>query len=755
MKKLIASLLCTLSVCAAIRPVDYVEPRIDTKNSRWIYFSSACRPFGMVSASPDTALDNDWGSGYLYDEPFVRGFSNIHAWHIYGLPLMPVRMLKAAKETSLLECNKAPFSHADEIAKPGYHKVVLGDRGITAELTATTRVALHRYSNTRTILLGLAASLGKENQIGSCFVKQNNPREIEGWWVMVPNVRRQKPFKGYFVLQMPEDFVIRTVPGDIRTAMTNESFVIDCGTEKTALTKIAISYTSIEGARRNLEGELPGWDFDAVARDASDEWNRWLSKIEVEGGTHQQRVKFYTDVWHSLLGRRIVSDFDGRYADNTGSETKVRQCRLGPDGKPLYNHHNSDGLWGSQWSIQNLWGLAYPEMMNTFCNSFLDMYDNGGLIPRGPAGGNYTFVMVGDQACNFFASAYAQGIRNWNIEKGYEGLRKNAFLGGIRDRAGYETGDNPAGGGMRFYEKLHYVPLHSEGKNWHREGAGQTMEYNFQDWCLAQFAESLGKTDDAKLFLDRSHGWTNLWDASVGWIRPRELDGSWYANFKPVDKGFSARGFVEGNSANFTWFTPHDYDRLAQLMGGYETAAERLNIQFQKARDRRFNANGKTHADPWIDYGNQPATQLAYVFNHLKQPWLTQYWARQVKEYTFGGTTPWSGYNDDEDQGQMGSVSAMLALGLFDIEGGAARIPQYELSAPVFDRITIHLNPDYYKGGTFTITTRNNGYYNVYIQSATLNGKPLTSCRFPQSELKNGGTLELVLGPEPNKNWGL
>ena len=743
-----------LNVCAALRPVDYVEPRIDTKNSRWIYFSSACRPFGMVNLSPDTALENDWGSGYLYDEPFIRCFSHIHAWQLFGIPVLPIRQLVVDKD--LTEANKASFSHDDEVVKPGYHKVYLSDRAMTAELTSTTRVGFHRYTDASTLLMDLNRSMGKENKILACSLKQCSPTEFEGFVVMGPTTRRAKPFTAYFIAQLNRATALKTVAGEVRDAITNAPLLLVAESAKTPLLlKVALSYTSLAAARNNMTTELPGWDFDGTTRAALDDWNTWLSRIEVEGGRHDQRVKFYTDLWHALLGRRIVSDVDGAYLDNTGSSPAVRFCKRGPDGKPLHTHHNSDALWGSQWSIQNLWGLAYPEVMSSFCNTYIDMYKNGGLIPRGPAGGDYTFVMVGDQACNFITSAYAQGIRDFDIDAAYAGLRKNAFVGGIRDRAGYETGPNPAGGGMRFYEKLHYVPLHSEGKNWHREGAGQTMEYTFQDWCLSQFATALGKTDDAKLFAARSLGWTNLFDATTGYIRPRELDGSWYKKFEPVTKGFSARGFVEGNSANYTWFTPHAYDTLAQLMGGKAIAAKRLNEQFQRARDRRYNANGKTHADPWIDYGNQPGTELAYVFNHLGMPWLTQYWARQVKEMTFGGTTPWSGYNDDEDQGQMGAVSAMLALGLFDIEGGSRQTPRYELSAPIFDKITIHLSPTYYSGKTFVITVTNNRVEHPYIQTATLNGQPLTRCWFNQSELKKGGTLALTVGAEPNLYWGV
>ena len=750
----IGMLICVGLALSAMakRPVDYVEPRVDTKNSRWIFFSSACRPFGMVSLSPDTSLANDWGAGYIYDIPEIRCFSHIHGWQLFGIPVMPIRELIPGDH--LLEANKAAFSHDDEVVRPGYHKIHLPDRGITAELTSTMRVGLHRYTNAQKLLIDLKAPLGKENQILTCAATRTGPREIEGSLVMSPTVRRHKPFTAYFVMQLNADAHMLTTDGTPATEIKDAAFILAAPTPTPLLLKVAISYTGTDGARKNLNAELTHWDFDRIANESADEWDTWLSKIEIQGGTETQRAKFYTDLWHTLLGRRIVSDTDGRYADNTGPATLIRQSRLAPDGTPLYPHHNSDGLWGSHWSIQNLWGLAYPKVMSDFCNTFLDIYDNGGLIPRGPSGGNYTYVMTGDQATPFITSAYAQGIRTFDIHKAYAGLRKNAYPGGIRDRVGYESGPNPAGGGMRYYIERGYVPEHTEGKNWHRAGAGLTMEYTFQDWCLAQLATALGKTDDATHLLHRSHGWTNLYNPATGYIHPRETDGTWIKDFAPVTNAFNARGFIESNSAITTWYTPHDYPLLATHMGGPATAAHRLHTQFQKTRDQRFNANGKTHASVWIDYGNQPGSGAAYIFNHIGHPWLAQYWARQVQHLTFGGCTPWSGYNDDEDQGQMAAVSALLALGLFDIQGGSAHTPRYELTAPIFDRITIHLDPAYYPGGTFTITVKNNSPHHPYIQSATLNGAPLTTYWFPQSALKNGGTLELVLGAEPNKEWG-
>ncbi len=771
---LLVVVLAATGCLADERPVDYVRPHIDTAKSRWFYFSSACRPFGMVNLSPDTAVKGDWQAGYLYDEPYIRCFSHIHGWQLSGIPVMPgVGDVKAAEG---LEANKAAFSHDDEIVAPGYHKVFLRDRDIQVELTSTHRVGFHRYrfpaADKSHIAFSLDQRLGPA-AMESSSVRRISDREFEGSVTMAPTSRRKKPFTAYFVAQINRPFThimawekANVIPLEQVTA-DKIGFYVQFPTrrDEIVLMKVALSYVSTSQARKNLEAELNHWDFDRVVKESQAEWNDWLGRIEIAGGSEKQRIKFYTDLWHALQGRRIVSDVDGRYTDNTGPQPRTRRVRLDAKGQPLYPHYNFDAWWGSQWSLNILWSLVYPELMDNFCNSMLDMYDNGGLIPRGPSGGNYTYVMIGDQAAPFFACAWARRIRNWDVEKAYEGLRKNAFPGGIRDRAGYEDGPDPAGGGMRYYIERGYIPLHDEGKGLHREGAAQSLEYAYSDWCLAQLAQSLGKTADEALFMQRSANYHHIFDPDAGktldpqlgfapasgWMRPREKDGSWYKDFYPVGSDeFNARGFVESNSAIYTWFVPQDIAGLAALMGGNEAAIAKLHRQFELAAPHRFVAQHGKHAVSWVDYENQPSTHLAHIFNHLGAPSLSQYWVRRVKEETFGDITPHGGYNGDEDQGQMGALGVLMAIGLFDIQGGAAGDSAYDITAPLFDKITIHLNKRYYPGDTFTILCRNLNPDNIFIQSAAFNEKPQNHFRLHHRHLIQGGTLELYLGANPS-----
>jgi len=753
-----------LGLCSAAGPVDLVNPFIDTHNSRWFYFSSACRPFGMVSLSPDTDTKTTWSSGYLYGSDRIRCFSHIHAWQMSGVAVMPTTGV--FKGHLGMDAYQSKFSHDGEIAKPGYHKVVLDDYGITAELTSTTRVGFHRYtfpaSDTSSIIFDTGAFLA-HGPTPLSKVWRVSDKEVAGFEVMGKTGRRPKDTRVYFVAQLSKPMkgfitwqVQELKPGSdtIEGNHVGGAALFPTQDKEQVLVKVAISYVSVEQARENLTTELPHWDFGRVKQESFDDWNEWLGRIEVEGGTAQQRTKLYTDLWHSLLGRRIVSDVDGQYLDMTGETPRTRRVQLDEQGRPLYPHYNFDAWWGSHWSLNILWSMLYPEVMDGFCNTMIDMYRDGGLIPRGPSGGNYTYVMIGDPAVSFFATAYNKGIRHYDIAKAYEGLRKNAFVGGIRDHAGYEHNTPAYGGGMSYYVDQGYVPEGIRAKGGHRDGASMTLEYAYQDWCLAQLAQALGHDDDAKLFLDRSQNYRKLWNPATGYIHPKDLEGNWIEKFDPIAKKFNSTGFCEANSAIYTYFVPQDMAGLIGLFGGQETFATRLNRQFEDAQDQGFVTQNKKHASAWVDYSNQPGTAMAHLFNHAQKPWLTQKWVRRVKA-ALGDVTPYGGYNGDEDQGQMGALGVLMAIGLFQVDGGASVDSQYEITSPIFDKITLHLNKDYYPGDTFVIQTHNNSDENLYIQKAELNGRPWNRWKFPHADFARGGRLDLTLSDQPNTQWGV
>ncbi|MCG8311203.1 MAG: GH92 family glycosyl hydrolase [Cytophagales bacterium] len=750
-------------------PVDLVYPYLDAVNSRWFYFSSASRPFGMVNLSPDMVIDGAWNSGYRYNEDSIKCFSHIHAWQLSGLPVMPTT--GESKGHLGPKAYQSKYSHDNEKIFPGYHQVYLECYGINVELTSTTRVGFHRYtfpeSEKSNILLDLGTVLGP-SATKSAYIRKKSDMEIEGYALMDRTRRRPHPTYVYFVIRVDKPFEkltgwqdgkLKNNMEELEGADIGASMQFETTGNEMIRMKVGISYVSEAQAWLNMESELDHWDFDRIVRESREEWNEKLGRIEVEGNTRQQRRRFYTDLWKALQGRRIISDFDGKYCDMTGKERRIGQIPPDVRGKPKFNHYNSDSFWGAQWTITTLWQLVYPEIAEEFVNSMVMMYEDGGLIPRGPSGGNYTYVMTGASSTPFVVGAYMKGIRGFDVEKAYDGLRKNAFKEGMMAHAGYEH-FTARGGGIEEYMTLGYVPypLSERQYGYHMDGGGQTLEYAYQDWCLAQMAKDLGKEGDYDLFMKRSGNWKNLYDEASGWIRPKSRDGNWHSPFDPYKY---RSGFVESNSAQSTWYVPHDLAGLARLMGGKEKAAAKLNLSFEKASELEFTS-GKAHDKETeernrripINYGNQPSTQTAFVFNHISHPWLTQYWSREVVEQAFGGLSPGQGYNGDEDQGLMGSLAVLMKLGLFEMKSGNEIEPQLELGSPIFDRAIIHLNSKYFAGGKIELITHENSSKNRYIRSAKLNGIPHNSQFLNFRDLVKGARIELQMGSEADKNWG-
>jgi predicted alpha-1,2-mannosidase len=733
----------------SVQPVDLVYPLLDTENSRWFFFSSACRPFGMVNLSPDTEVGGAWGSGYRYKSETVKGFSHIHAWQLSGPSVMPV--VVDGNEAEVFADGASSFSHATERVSPGYHVLELDRYGIKVELTSTKRVGFHKYyfpeGKPAAILFNLNGKLGPCTLVDGRLT-QTGPRELSGELVNTPTKRRPKPAKVFFKVALN-----RNIKAVVRDPKTGNTLVELFGGNGPVLMKVALSYTSIENSAENMRIELPGWDFEPVVADSRQEWNRLLSRIQVEGGTEKQRRRFYTDLWHALQGRRTISDVNGAYPDHTGETFRIGQLPLDENGAPKFNHYNSDSFWGAQWTINTLWGLVYPEIMEEFVHSLMQYDQDGGLVPRGPSGGNYTYVMTGASSTPFIVSAIQKGIVTDDLEAIYAALKKNHGPGGIMEKAGYEH-KTALGGGFGYYLEKGYVPYPiPEGEfGYHQDGASLTMEYAYQDWTLAQLAKKLGHEDDYRTFMERAGNYKNIFNAEAGWMCPRNVDGRWAADFDPYTY---ENGFNESNGAQSTWFVPHDLVGLAELMGGKEKAIEKLNAQFEAARAFGFTS-GSSHArekDPTlrrvpINYGNQPSIQTAHIFNQLGRPDLSQYWTRQVVTAAFSDLSPSAGFKGDEDQGLMGSLSVLLKIGLFQMNGGTEENPAYQIGSPIFDKITLQLNPDYYAGKTLVIEAVNNRAENVYVRRAQLNERPVEGFSLSQKELSAGGHLKLEMASE-------
>ncbi len=733
--------------------VSWVDPYIETNRGRYFFFVTGSRPFGMISAAPLTRNKNQNGGGYNYNENEILGFEQIHTWMISGIEVMPATT--DINPSGGQQAWKSKFSHDDEIVQPGYQRVYLQNYKTYVENTATERVSFYRFTYTQDmpaqILINLGGYVGNST-MANAKVKKISNTEFEGSFSSIKRYwGGPRDVKIFFVIQFDKPFLslngwkgnqhlanISSLQDD--SAGVSAMYNVKAGEQ--IQMKISISYTTIENARKNLQAECTTWNFDEVKNETQKIWNEWLGKIDVKGGTTAQKIKFYTDIWHVVSGRKKMNDVSGDYPDRTtgkheGTFTdaifKIKTLPKDSNGKVRYNMYNSDALWLTQWNLNILWGLAWPEILDDISASLVQYADNGYLLPRGPCGGGYSYIMTGCPATNLIAGTFEKGLLT-KVDKNhaFDIIKQNQLPGGMLGMPD-EKGEN-----IKFYTQ----------NGWWPNNAGITIEATFQDWGAAQMAKKLGRTKDYDFFIKRSEGWKHCFNPEQKLLFPKDKNG----NFMHSDP-LSGDGWVEANAWQGTWGVSHDIPALAKLMGGNDTLCSMLNHAFEKAASSDFVFD---YSGGYISYANQPGCSDAHVFNYAMQPWLTQYWVRKVQQQAYSGITPDEGYGGhDEDEGQMGGVSALMTIGLFNLQGNESINPVYDITSPIFDEITIKLDSHYYPGKQFVIKTYNNSKENCYIQKAQLNGKPLNTFWFTHEEFSRGGTLELWLGPEPNKNWGV
>lgn len=729
-------------------PVDYVDGLIGTSTSRWMLFPGASMPFGMVKLSPDNQKQG-WKAGYEYTIENIAGFSHIHSWTMGGLLVQPATgplRTVPGPETDPDAGYRSRFRHETETAQPGYYAVTLDDYRIRAELTATPRAGFQRYTFTAAkearILFDLLTPTEYGYDVLEAKIRKVDDRGIEGWsrqrggrgarwneYTVHFVARLSKPFTsmgGWVGEQVLRDAAEITGAGDVGCFL---EFATKEG--EPVLLQTGISLVSVDQARLNLATETApfGWDFDACRAHARKTWNTLLGAVEVEGGTERDKVKFYTNLYRSYCARTIWSDVNGKYVD------MYEKVRTLPD--PASPIIGCDAFWNTFWNLNQLWILLHPEIAEQWVRSLLEIYDKGGWLPKGPTGIEYSSIMVASHEIALITAAYQAGLRGFDAEKAYRAMKEIQTVPGRPHPGGGYVGNR----NLEAYMKLGYVP-DEDGP------VSNTLEYAYDDWCVAQMAKALGKDEDHRYFLERSLNYRNVFDPLVGYVRRRRADGRWVRGFSPFD----GHGFVEGNAWQYTFFAPHDVGGLMDLLDRHAFNT-RLDAGFTRSRKNRFNATGDRMADYPINHGNQPNMQAAWLFDYTGRPWLTQKWTRAILD-AYYGAGPLDGWPGDEDQGQMGAWFVMSAMGLFQMDGGCAVRPVYEVSSPLFDRVLIHLDPRYYQGGTFVIEARNRSEKNLFIQSATLDGKPLERPWFYAEELWDGGSLVLDMGPEPNEAWG-
>lgn len=766
--------LCSLMACAPQPEQNreenlsqYVEPRIGTAHCRWFHFAPGALPFGLAKPGPSTngSLGNKGGweaTGYDYRDTSIEGFPCLHEFQVGGIVLMPTNgelvTVPGSPADSVRMGYRSAFDHADETVHPGYYSVLLKDYNIQAELTATKRVAFQRFSfpagKEAHILFDIGNRQGESGPVRDAFVQQTTDGRIEGWVITEPvYVSKYQPGATvplYFSAQLdkqPDEVgafhrekqelnvrEARGVGAGLYLTYNNRSEPF------TVTAKVGLSYTSVENARNNLETEAQTLTFDEAQAASAHTWEEYLSRIRVETDVREDKVKFYTGLYHALLGRGLASDANGAYPKHDGS---IGQLPM-KEGMPVHNLYNTDAIWGGQWNLSQVWTLAYPEYLSDYISSHLQVYKDAGWLADGIANSRYVSGVGTNLLPVVIAGAYQCGITDFDVETAYEACLKNELDGENR----------PLGAGKvdtDKFVKYGYVPHQDEGEGPDEAfmfSASHTLEYSFSSWAVAQWAK---ERDDRPNYAKLNHlskGWARIYDPSTHFMRPRKADGQFIENFDPMQVW---RGFQEGNAWQYTFYVPHEIETLADMVGK-ETFNARLDSIFTVSQKMIFSGGTEVGAFAGLqtvyNQGNQPCLHISWLFNESGKPELTQKWVRAILNEFYGteGIHGY-GYGQDEDQGQLGAWYVLSSMGLFDVKGLASTEPTFSLGAPLFDKVTIKLNPKYYPGKEFIIqTTGAKGRNpNAYVQSYVLNGQPVEGVHIPFEAVAKGGTLEVQM----------
>ncbi len=698
---------------------DYVNPFIGTAGHGHT-FPGASIPFGMVQLSPDTRLDGwDGCSAYHGSDSVIYGFSHTHlsgtGCSDYGdILLMPVAGAVDLKNYGYASA----FNKKDEVASPGFYRVDLLKNKVTVSLTATARAGFHRYTFPATDQANIVIDLKHRDKVLESGLKIAGPDEVEGYRISQAWASRQmiyfvakfsKPFKSFIIASGEQvSSGLNEVTGDNIKAF----FTFTTTRGESILVKVGISGVSIEGARKNLETEIGDWDFDKVANQAAFAWNKALEKIKVDEGTHDQQVVFYTALYHTMLQPNIYSDVDGQYR---GRDLKIHTASG-------FDYYTVFSLWDTYRAANPLYTLIEPKRVNDFVNTFLRQYEEGGMLPVWELSGNETGCMIGYHAVPVIADAWLKGIRGFDGGKALEAMKHSAEQDHL---------------GLKYYKTKGYIPADREG-----ESVSKTLEYAYDDWCIAMMAKSLDKPDDYKTYLIRSQNYKNIFDRITGFMRAKSNE-TWFTPFDPAEVNFN---YTEANGWQYSFYVPQDLGGLMNLMGGRDNFKLKLDALF--AADSKTTGRDQADISGLIGqyaHGNEPSHHMAYLYDYTGVPWKTQELVHRISR-DFYQNTP-DGLIGNEDCGQMSAWYVFSALGFYPVAPGSGI---YAIGTPVFPRAVITLE----NGKTFAIKAIGVSDQNFYIQSASLNGKPYTKCSISHADILKGGELVFNMGPQPNKAWG-
>ncbi|WP_417122244.1 GH92 family glycosyl hydrolase [Phocaeicola plebeius] len=738
MKKLIASLsfLFIWNCANAQDPVDYVDPFIGTTNFGTCNPGAVC-PNGLMSVVPFNVMGSDentydkdarwWSTPYEYTNSYFTGLSHVNLSGV-GCPEMGSLLLMPTTGELNVDYHHYGSKYEKETASPGYYSLQLTKYNIKVEATSTLRTGLTRFTFPKGkshILMNLGEGLTNES---GAYLRRINDREIEGMKFLgtfcynpqavfpiyfVMRINKAPKQTGYWKFQRKMTGVEaewdkdngkyklytqydRDLAGDDIGAW----FTFDTEENEQIEVAVGVSFVSMENARQNLEAEQHGAGFDEIYASARKQWNNDLSRITVEGGTKEQKTVFYTALYHTLIHPNILQDVNGEYPAMETGETKTTKN----------NRYTVYSLWDTYRNLHQLMTLVYPERQIDMVRTMVDMYKEHGWLPKWELYGRETLTMEGDPSLPVIVDTWMKGLRDFDMETAYEAMRKSATLPGKENLMRPDNDD---------YMSKGYVPLMEQFDN----SVSHALEYYIADYALYTLAKSMGKKEDADLFYKRSMGYKHYYCKEFGTLRPILPDGKFYSPFDPLQgQNFEpSPGFHEGNSWNYTFYVPHDVKGLARLMGGQKKFIDKLQMVFDKG---------------YYDPANEPDIAYPYLFSYFKgEEWRTQKTVRELLAKYF--TPKPDGIPGNDDAGTMSAWAVFSMMGFYpDCPG----VPEYTLTDPIFDRITIRLNPDFYGKDKLVIEKKENGSPEGYIQKIELGGKK-TGYRINHNDLVKGGTL--------------
>ena len=724
---LLALVACTPEKKQEADYSQYVNPMIGTDFTGNTY-PGAQVPFGMVQLSPDNGLPGwDRISGYFYPDTTIAGFSHTHlsgtgAGDLYDISFMPVT--RPYKEAPAPLGIYSTFSHNDEAASAGYYRVLLKDYNINVELTATERCGIQRYTFPEaeaSVFLNLKKAMNWDFTLDS-KIEVVDSTTIRGYrlsqgWSPLQHVYFETRFSKPFVAcHMDTTSIVTKEKGWIGTAYVAR-FDFNTKKDEEILVTTGISGVSMEGAGKNLRAEAPKDDFDYYQAQASANWNRQLSKIEVKSRNTDDMVKFYTALYHSMIAPTIYSDVDGSYY---GPDQQIHKV----DG---WTNYSTFSLWDTYRALNPLMTITQPEMVDHVVNSMISIYRQQDKLPIWPLMSGETDQMPGYSSVPVIADAYLKGFTGFDAEEALQAMIATAT---------YEKQK-----GVPYVVKKGYIPADKV-----HEATSIAMEYAVDDWGIAAMARKMGKTEDAETFSKRAHYYKNYFDSSIHFIRPKLEDGSWRTPYDPARSIHTVGDFCEGNGWQYTFFAPQDPYGLIALFGGDKPFTTKLDGFFTNTDSMGEGASSDiTGLIGQYAHGNEPSHHVAYLYAYAGEQWKTAEKVRFIMSDFY--TDQPDGIIGNEDCGQMSAWYLLSSMGLYQVNPSDG---VFVFGSPCFKKVEVKVRG----GNTFTVEAPNNSKENIYIQKVYLNGKPYDKSYITYQDIINGSTLKFVMGKKPNKNFG-